>query len=349
MNKSKTTITKARNWPRIFIVAITLIILLGVGSVVVVRTYYNNNLKPVSGNQKLLIVEIPLGSSVKAVAKLLKMDGLIRSEWAFELYIHDHNLGNSIQAGTYALRPSQSVAEIISDITQGKVKTDLVTIIPGSRIDEVRKVFVEDGFKGSDVEKSLNPSLYKNHPALVDKPTDANLEGYLYPESFQKTDTTKPQDLITKFLDEMQKHLTPEIRNGFVAQGLTVHQGITVASIIEQEVSNTADKAQVAQVFLKRLRSNIALESDPTIIYGAIISGQPPSLTYDSVYNTYKHAGLPPGPIGNVSESSLQAAAHPADTDWLYFVSGDDGVTYFSRTLAEHQALTAQHCKKLCN
>src|SRR3990167_4546804 len=113
MNKSKTTITKARNWPRIFIVAITLIILLGVGSVVVVRTYYNNNLKPVSGNQKLLIVEIPLGSSVKAVAKLLKMDGLIRSEWAFELYIHDHNLGNSIQAGTYALRPSQSVAEII--------------------------------------------------------------------------------------------------------------------------------------------------------------------------------------------------------------------------------------------
>lgn len=117
---------------------------------------------------------------------------------------------------------------------------------------------------------------------------------------------------------------------------------------MEREVPAGGERAQVAQVFLKRLNMGMKLESDATASYGAILAGQEPSLTYNSPYNTYAHPGLPPGPISNVSETSLAAVAHPATTDWLYFVSGDDGVTYFSKTLAEHEALTAQHCKKLC-
>ena len=202
--------------------AVVAIVLLGAGSVVGVRTYYSNNLKPVSGNQKLVIVTIPLGSSVKSVAKLLKQNNLIKSEWAFQLYIHDYGLSDAIQAGTYALRPSQSVAEIVSDITKGKVKTDLVTIIPGSRIDEVRAVFVEDGFKASEVDKALRPDLYKNHPALVDKPTGATLEGYLYPDSYQKNDTTTAKEIITLALNEMQKRLTPELRAAIAKQNISV-------------------------------------------------------------------------------------------------------------------------------
>ncbi len=147
----------------------------------------------------------------------------------------------------------------------------------------------------------------------------------------------------------MHHRLTPELREAFSRQGLTVHQAVTLGSIIEQEVSNEPDRAQVAQVFLKRYKSDISLGSDPTAFYGAIKDGKEPSVGYDSPYNTRIYKGLPPGPIGNVSESSLNAVANPAGTDWLYFVAGDDGKTHFSKTLEEHEELTRRYCTKLCN
>jgi UPF0755 protein len=147
----------------------------------------------------------------------------------------------------------------------------------------------------------------------------------------------------------MQKRLTPELRAQFAKRGLSVYQGITLASIIEKEVSVISDKALVSQVFYKRLSMDMGLESDPTAFYGAIIAGQEPSLRYDSAYNTYLVKGLPPGPISNVTQESLRAAANPANTDWLFFVAGDDGKTYFSKTLAEHEVNIDRYCKKLCN
>lgn len=331
------------------IAGLSVLLLLSVGGVITARHIYNENLKPVNANQKRVIVTIPSGSSVKEVAKILKNSGVIKSEWAFERYIRNRGLDGSVKAGTYALQASQSVQEIVDTITEGNIKTDLVTIVPGLRIDQIKKVFIKDGFNAADVDAALSVNLYRNHPALTDLPSSVNsLEGYLYPESFQKTAETTPKDIVSQSLDQMQKYLTPEVRNSFVAQGLTVHQGIILASILEQEVSSTSDRTQAAQVFLKRLRLGVPLGSDVTVIYGAIVAGQPPSLTYDSPYNTHLHTGLPSGPISSVSESSMQAVAHPANTDWLYFVSGDDGVTYFSRTLEEHNALTAQHCKQLC-
>jgi UPF0755 protein len=104
----------------------------------------------------------------------------------------------------------------------------------------------------------------------------------------------------------------------------------------------------VAQVFISRLRAGMPLGSDVTAYYGALLAGKKASGAYDSPFNTLLHTGLPPTPISNVSERSLQAVAHPADTDWLYFVTGDDGVTHFTRTLAEHDAAAAQYCHKLC-
>jgi UPF0755 protein len=146
----------------------------------------------------------------------------------------------------------------------------------------------------------------------------------------------------------MGARLTPQIRQAFSAAGLTVHEGVILASIVEQEVDSDYDRARVAQVLLKRYRAGIRLQADPTAFYEARMKGDRPTVTYDSPYNTYLHTGLPPGPIGNVSESSLQAAAFPAQTDWLYFVSGDDGRTHFSKTLEKHQELTRRYCKKLC-
>jgi UPF0755 protein len=147
----------------------------------------------------------------------------------------------------------------------------------------------------------------------------------------------------------MAKYLTPSVRSAFAAQGLSAYQGIILASIVEKEVSKPSDRAQVAQVFLSRLKQDMMLGSDVTAYYGAIVAGKEPSVTYDSAYNTRIHKGLPAGPISNVSENSLQAIASPAGTDWLYFVAGDDGNTYFSKTLEEHEALTQQHCHALCS
>jgi UPF0755 protein len=147
----------------------------------------------------------------------------------------------------------------------------------------------------------------------------------------------------------MQLRLTPEIRQAFSSQGLTVHQGVILASIVELEVSAAPDRAQAAQVFMKRYKSNMPLGSDVTAFHGAIIAGKEPSIGYDSPYNTRLRTGLPAGPVSNVTESSLQAVANPAQTDWLYFVSGDDGKNYFSKTLQEHEELTKKHCTKLCN
>ncbi len=274
---------------------------------------------------------------------------MIRETWAFEWYVRNNNLRDKLQAGSYYLRPSQSVAEITNVLTQGKVATDLVTILPGQRLDQIRQSLIRSGFDSSKVDMALDPDTYKDHPALVDKPAGASLEGYLYPESFQKNTDTSAEIIVKASLDQMQNRLTPEIRAGFVRQGLTVHQGVILASIVEQEVNNLDDKPKVAQVFLLRLKQNIQLGSDVTAFYGAIVDGEKPSVLYDSPYNTRKYGGYPPGPISNVTGASLAAVANPATTDFLYFVAGDDGVTYFSHTLQEHEALTAQHCKKLCS
>jgi UPF0755 protein len=319
-----------------------------VTSVVVIRRNYYANLEPVGTSQRNQLVVVQKGDTARDIAATLKKAGVIRQTWAFEWYVRNHDLRDKLQAGTYYIRPSQSVAEIAKILTQGQVATDLVTILPGQRLDQIQQALVNAGFKPDDVQASLNPELYKNHPALVDKPVSASLEGYLYPDSFQRHPDTSARVIITASLDEMQKRLTPDIRAGFVKQGLTVHQGVILASIVEQEVGKQSDRPIVAQVFLSRIHQGMQLGSDVTAFYGAIINDQKPSVAYDSPYNTRIHSGMPPGPISNVSQTSLQAIANPAATDYLYFVAGDDGNTYFSKTLQEHEALTAQHCKKLC-
>jgi len=342
-------VSSRNNWVRrAAIIGVVFVILLAVGAFLVQRAY-DNNLKPVGPSQHRVLVTVPSGSTAHQISLNLKNQGLIRADWAFEWYIRNHNLRDKLQAGTYYFSPNQDVPTIANILTQGKVATDLVTILPGQRIDQVRKALINAGFDTADVDSALNPANYAGHPALVDLPAGASLEGYLYPDSFQRTATTRAKAIVKASLDEMAQHLTPELRAAIEQQGLTVHQGIILASIVEQEVSNPKDKPTVAQVFLSRLRQNMVLGSDVTVIYGAVINGQSPSLTYDSAYNTHIHAGLPAGPISNVGEASLQAVAHPATTDYLFFVAGDDGVTYFSHTLEEHQQLTQEHCKKLCS
>ncbi|MGH7158226.1 MAG: endolytic transglycosylase MltG [Candidatus Saccharimonadales bacterium] len=340
---------RARRWPqRVIILALAALVVV-VGVTIAVRQTYFANLKPVdTTNHSVQSVLIEAGSSVEEIGRQLEEAGLIRSAWAFKLYVSSKEARSDLQAGTYSFYPAQSVSEIVSLLTHGKISTDLVTILPGQRLDQIRASLLAYGFAESEVDYALNPANHQGDPALVDKPSSANLEGYIYPESFQRTGTTSPGAIINQALDEMGKRLTPELRQAFAAHGLSTYQAIILASIVEKEAASQADRDRVAQVYLKRLRQGIRLEADPTAHYGARLDGAPLTVRYDSPYNTYLRDGLPPTPISNVSESSLKAVAYPANTDWLYFVAGDDGVTHFSKTLAEHEANTARYCTTAC-
>lgn len=333
---------------RLLVVAAVLAVLL-LTAAVAVRTVYYRQLQPVSQSQNVVVFDIKTGTSSAAIANDLQQQGLIRSSRMFQWHIRTKNVRDKLQAGTYALRPSMSVAEIVDVLVKGSVKADLLTILPGLRLDQVRQTFINSGFQPAAVDAALRPERYADHPALVDKPANASLEGYLYPESYQKTAATDPAVIITAALDQMAGVLTPDVRAGIAAQGLNIYQGVVLASIVEQEVSSPADSPTVAQVFLKRLRLDMPLGSDVTSIYGSISAGQRPSVNYPSPYNTHTAKGLPPTPISNVSQRSLNAVAKPGQTGWLYFVAGDDGKTYFSNTVEDHESLVDQHCKKLCN
>jgi len=339
-----------RKWPKHLIILGSIVLTVIIGITIVVRQVYFERLRPVATeSQETQLTTIESGASAEQIANQLEEAGLIRSAWAFLLYLRSKGVRQDLQAGTYELNPSQSVQEIVAQLTHGKVATDLVTILPGQRIDQIRTALINDGFDKNAVDRALEAGQYANHPALVDKPSSASLEGYLYPESFQKAGSTGPSQIIKNALDEMQKHLTPDVKAALAKQGLSPYEGLVLASIVEKEVSNQEDRAKVAQVFLKRLRIGMLLGSDVTAYYGARLAGQARSVQYDSAYNTRLHRGLPPGPISNVSASSLDAVAHPANSDWLYFVSGDDGKIHYSNTLAEHEAATFRYCHRLCS
>jgi len=335
--------------PRRILGVVIVLVVLGVAATLAVRTMYYQRLKPVSNSQQVVMVTIKSGTTSTEIADTLADKGLIRSSTIFQWYIRTKDVRDKLQAGTYALRPSMSVQDIVGVMVQGQVNSDLITILPGQRLDEIRQTFINAGFEPAAVDAALQAEKYADHTALADKPAGASLEGFLYPDSYQKDASTEPSTIVRESLDEMAEHLTPAIRGAFASHGLSVFQGVTIASIVEKEVSKQSDRAQAAQVFLKRLSIDMPLGSDVTAFYGAIMAGKEPDVSVDSIYNTLQHKGLPPGPISNVSEGALSAVANPASTDWLYFVAGDDGTTYFSKTVEEHDALAKQHCHKLCS
>lgn len=349
MNSENVPKAKSRLPRRIWAIVLILVILTIVGTIAA-RKVYDTDLGPVNSSQQTTIFMVEKGSTVKEIAVNLEKSHLIRSAWAFQLYVHSKELNDKLQAGTYALSPSEGTPEIVKVLTNGKVTTKLVTILPGRRIDQVRADLINSGFSPDAVDKALTPANYSDLPALAFKPADVTtLEGLLWPDSFQKQPDTDPSVIIRESLVEMGQHLTSDIQAAFAAENLTTYQGLILSSIVVQEVNKPADQAQAAQVFLSRLKSGSVLGSDVTIRYGAIVNGRAPSLDFDSTYNTHLHNGLPPTPISTINASSLAAVAHPAGTNWLYFVAGDDGTTYFSTNLQEHESLTKQYCHKLCS
>ncbi|MGH7142306.1 MAG: endolytic transglycosylase MltG [Candidatus Saccharimonadales bacterium] len=331
---------------RILLIIFLLVIIVGAAAVL-----FYDNLQPVSSSREKRNITIASGLGVNAIALELQKDGLIRNSQAFEWYINIHFQRNELQAGTYSFSPSESTSTIAEAIVNGRVATNLVTILSGQTLAQISQTFIKAGFNPIVVSNFLNASSYSSnsYPILANNPASASLEGFLWPDSYQKTSTTSPGKIVAESLSEMEQHVTLQIRTKFAGEGLDVYQGVTLASIVEQEVADQTDRNQVAQVFLKRLQIGMPLGSDVTAYYGSTLVGIKPSLTYDSPYNTLLHTGLPPGPISTVSSSSLEAVANPANTDWLYFVTGDNGTTYFAQTSQQQNANISTYCHQLCS
>ncbi len=341
-----------RSWAhvprRIWLLLVMVLAIVLAGSFAV-RHKYDTALEPVNGDETTQLFTVKEGSPVKLIAEGLQKAKLIRSAWALELYVHSKELGSQLKAGTYAFSPNQGTARIVATLTKGKVSTRLITILPGRRIDQVRADLINDGFTPADVDAALIPAQYADLPVLSYKPASVTtLEGLLWPDSYQKDASTSASTIIRESLAAMGTHLGSDIQTDFAHENLTTYQGLILTSIITQEVNKPTDQAQAAQVFLSRLKVGMMLGSDVTANYGAVAAGHKPDLSYDSPYNTLIHTGLPPTPISTLVASALTAATHPAGTNWLYFVAGDDGTTYFSTNLQDHQALTQKYCHKLC-
>jgi UPF0755 protein len=334
---------------RKLIISLAVLAVLIIGGYIAGHRWYDSNLSAVSaGSSQTTYFTVARGSSVDQIASDLKHDSLIRSVRAFKIYMRGRVLG-SLQAGTYTLSPSMSTPQIVSKMVEGDVAKNLITILPGKTIKQIRQTFKNAGYSDAELDSAFDPASYKDEPIISNLPAGASLEGFLYPDSFDKQATTPAQDIIRLSLEEMQTRLTTDITNGFTAQGLTVYQGVTLASIVLQESGSSSAQPTVAQVFLSRLKKGMMLGSDVTAFYAASLIGAGQTLGVDSPYNTRLHTGLPPGPIGNVTDSALQAVAHPSGTDYLYFVAGDDGTIHFSHTEAEHEQAIKQYCTKQCS
>lgn len=327
------------------IAALIMVVVLLAGGVFARQTYYNR-LKPLSNSEQSKLFTVEPGEGARNIGQKLEEAELIQAAWAFEWYVRLNGLRDKLQAGTYALSSAQSVQDITDTLTNGKVDTQLVKIYPGLRLESIRDSLINQGFSAEEVDAALEPSQYASHPVLVTKPQEASLEGYIFPEFFERTAQTQLKTVITQSLDELNKRLTTEVRASIASQGLTVHQAVIMASIVGEEVSNPEEQKIVAQVFLKRFRQGIPLGADATTRYavnkpkGALTAQD---IASTSPYNTRKITGLPPGPISNFKESALLAIASPASTNYLFFVTGRDFVTRFSNTFAEHQALIDQY------
>ncbi len=295
--------------------------------------FYRYQLRPVGEGERVLF-EIKAGEGAEQVAEGLKERGLIRSRFAFISYVNLHGHRKGLKAGTYALSPESSTPRIAERLVGGKVNGKVITVPEGYRIRQIEKLAVENGIPAEQFRAAL--AAPHPHQFLKGKPVNVSLEGYLFPDSYDLGATPTAAAFVDQMLTTFGNKVRPEYARAFAAHGFTFHQGLTIASIVEKEVSIPADRPIVAQVLIKRAKIGMPLGADPTTAYAAELLGVPFNVNLDHPYNTRKVKGIPPGPIASPGLSALDAVARPAATDYLYFLSGRDGKTYFARTYEEH-------------
>ena len=289
---------------------------------------------------------IPPDASFTTVAGLLAQKGLLASPFWFRVLGKVQGVERKIQPGEYDLHTRMRPPEILDALIKGKVVQYSVLVPEGFTAAQVATLLKDAGLADEAVIMGLvrNPGFAKSLGVNA-----ATLEGYLYPDTYNFPRHTPPEEILKTMVGKFHQVFTPEVKARAAALNMTEHEVVTLASIIEKETGQEDERPLIAAVFQNRLRKKYPLQSDPTVIYdipnfdGNLTRAQ---LTTSTPYNTYMHAGLPPGPIANPGGKSILAALHPAPVSYLYFVSKNDGSHQFSSTLEEHNQAVHQYQKK---
>ncbi len=332
--------THHHNWLRI------LVPIVAVAAVLVVAAVYTRSLRPVDSPAAASkqIIHIEEGMGLGEIAAVLSTTGYIRSATAFRICALLSGQAGKLQSGYYQLSPDMSVPQIIDLLSEGRQAVATLTVPEGLTLSEVavlsQKVLFTDTeqFRAAATAQAVEESLQIRLPSAI-----TSAEGYLFPETYQFQVGIEPQRIVARMIEEFRtRFVAPLWQVTPLAQRWgSLHEVVTLASLIEEEAQVDEERPLIAGVLLNRLRAGMKLQCDATVQYA--LPARKSRLTHEdlkiqSPYNTYLHQGLPPGPISNPGLASLQAALKSAATGYMYYVARGDGTHIFSQTYGEHQA-----------
>jgi peptidoglycan lytic transglycosylase G len=317
------------------LVVLALVAAAGVGFTLYKRT--NEPFKGYDASEQFLDIEP--GSSSRTIGGKLIDAGLIRDSTTFRAALWRTRLGRSLKAGVYRFDQPMTATEVVQKIGRGDVYERRVTFPEGLTYAEMARIYEKEGFgKAAAFLEAARDGV----PIHNVDPDARDLEGYLFPETYSVRRDSTARTLVHTMVGRFEQLFTTEMQQAAEKLGLTPRQAVTLASLVEKETAVDAERPIVAGVYLNRLKIHMGLQCDPTVIYALQKAGRyngnltRDDLHFDSPYNTYRYAGLPPGPIANPGLASLKAAVAPAEVDYLYFVSRNDGSHVFARSLDEH-------------
>jgi UPF0755 protein len=306
----------------------------------------NSPANPMDDREHVFVVES--GDSVYKVAENLERMSIISDASLFRRIVQYLDVDEDIEAGVYALRANMTMEEIARELQHGRMASTTVTIPEGWRAEEIAYLLEELGivsaqeFMQAVAQGRAEPAFLTERPAG----SSASLEGFLFPDTYQFPKRTSAPVVIEMMVQNWDQRVTPEIRQMADESGLTLYEVLTLASIVEREAVVASERALIAGVYANRLGQGMMLQADPTVQYAKGYNAEKqlwwsPLVLQDlqttvSPYNTYRNVGLTPGPICNPGLDSILAAARPASTEYLYFVSKGDGSHVFSKTFEEH-------------
>ena len=307
--------------------------------VIITMAWYSSALKAKGGEETAVIIQP--GAGTAKIADELKRQGLIKSPTAFKLHARFNELGPEFKSGRYVLNANTSTPEIAQSLTKVSTVANRITIKEGLTQAQIAAQLDKQGLFAEDDFANLKATDFKRD-FLQGAPSDAPLEGFLFPETYElPTNNLNPTVVADIQLDQFALEVTTQLRSNLTQQAGSLYSGVIVASLVEEEVRSDADRRLVAGIIYRRLKEDIRLDIDATVRY--TLNKPTEALTREDLdsndpYNTRKLKGLPPTPISNPSLASLEAAANPEASEFLFYLSANDGKTIFAKDLEEHNA-----------
>lgn len=301
---------------------------------------------PPDQNAEEKVVLVERGMSLRLIAERLEQNGVITDKNLFMILARFYRKGKSIKAGEYKFTTSMLPAEVLEILQEGRILFRTATIPEGYTSFQIAELLDSLGFADKETFLQL---VFDKQCALELKIEADNFEGYLFPNTYNIHRGMTEKEIIREMVEEFWQVMTPDLQEEIRQKGFTIHEIVILASIIEKEAQVGEERELISAVYHNRLKIKMKLDSDPTVIYGLKnFNGNltKADLQSDSLYNTYKRRGLPPGPIANPGEASLLAAIRPADVKYLYFVSRNDGTHEFSNSYQDHIRAVRKYQKR---